>query len=66
MLAMSGRKDLDVTHWVGAVKRDAEGSFVQLQDKILRRILSLVGTQCGKIRAGLFIISKQETESLDR
>lgn len=27
-----GGEVLDVTHWVGAVKRDAEGSYMQLQD----------------------------------
>lgn len=59
---MSGRKDLDVTHWVGAVKRDAEGSFVQLHYQVSRRILSLVGIHCGKNRAGFVIISQRETE----
>lgn len=26
-----GKRNLDATHWVGAVKRSAEGSYMQLQ-----------------------------------
>jgi len=29
-----GRKFLDTAHWVGAIKRGAEGSHMQLQDMV--------------------------------
>ena len=35
-----GNKSLDVTHWVGAVKRDAEGSYMQLQMCVSPSILA--------------------------
>ncbi len=33
-MTMSEKEVLDVANWVVAVKRDAEGSYMQLQDRI--------------------------------
>jgi hypothetical protein len=31
-----GEEVLDAAHWVGAIKRGAEGSYMQLQDRVCR------------------------------
>ena len=46
---------LDAAHWVGAVKRGAEGSYMQLQDRFCPCNLARLWTICGILAArGLF------------
>ncbi len=49
ILNFLGKKFLDATHWVGAVKRGAEGSYLQLPFPYALRF----GHQCGAIGAVL-------------
>lgn len=51
-------KNLDAAHWVGAVKRDAEGSHLQLQDGLCRVFLSALRKENGKFGAFCMTMEK--------
>ena len=39
---MFGEKVLDAAHWVGAITRGAEGSYMQLQDQVCPTIKAVI------------------------
>ena len=45
-----GKKILDATHWVGAIKRSAEGSHMQLQEQVCPETKAQIWWEGGCLR----------------